>query len=1209
MTCSKVASVGGSEARARWGTATLLGGIGALAVSHAALAQGQVVEWGLSPGQLSTGTSSLVGFTDAAGGADFSLGLRADGTVAFWGWPGYSIPMPSGLGGVTQVAAGSGHRAALRTNGSVVCWGSNNDNCCVVPTGLGAVKQLALGEAFCAALQVDGVVQCWGRNWDLQCNVPADLPPVASIGAGLNFVLATTTGGAVRGWGKNNTGQCTPPAGLTGVTQLSAGLFHSMALKSDGTVVCWGFNGNGQISVPAGLSGVVQVAARERHSVALKSNGTVVCWGHNDFGQQAVPPGLTGVTRIATGSYHVMAVKSDGSMVCWGGNLSGQCEPPRSTLGVVQVSAGGGTSVAVKADGTVEAWGAYSGGAADPPSDLSQVIQASTGGWHGIALKSSGAVTCWGSNSLGQCSVPSDLSGVAQVSAGGGFSVARLAGGTVRVWGADDYGQLSVPGGLSEVTSVSAGGYHTLALRSNGTVSAWGAGLTNSQVWPHYGQSIVPAGLASVIQVSAGHQHSAAVRSNGTVSCWGLNSAGQCNVPGDLASVVQVAAGENFTLALKSDGTVVGWSPSYTPVPQGLGRVTQIAAGSHGLALLEAGASSCGNTGGPGTATLSLSGAAWENVGIWSWSNGGSPQVPGALSNVDLGDFGSVGSLCDARCATLTARSGATIIVPVDLSLPSSWGNHSISVSGAATMAGRVWLLGSGATVLPADLNIPVVVTGNPQGTFDVIQTTVPAPAGKFLTLVPSSSLGGGTTYSLRLLDLPGSASLSGASSGTFVGTAVAAEAMDWNGDGFDDLALAIDFGTSQSGRLQVLLNNGEGNLGGTSVQVDTPAGPQCLAVGDVNEDGKTDAVVCIGSNQTGRIYLNSFTGGGQGAPFTLGATMDVGGDPISAVVIPPSDGSSLIGGGSSGPGVGMGSGGSGGSGGGGSPSVKVFNGSNGSLVQQVPLNGSPNVLIRRGRQLATGGSGATTVDGNGLPGFLAILTPDPQGLFAVTQFLGVPGVPEQMDAADIDGDGYKDVVSANSSPQVRSPGTPLPVLTLFRGGPAAVGQAVPIAPVGGSAGLDVALVDVDGDGDRDIVSVHQTIVGQSEAVLIQIDTPGPGAPLTIGQQQRLEEAERPSFCTRGNLDGLGGEDVFLVDRSSSDSSLTGEGGPAGRPYLGDAGTLCLGDINTDGMRDGADLGIMLAQWGSAGSADIDSSGTVEGGDLTYLLASWGPCP
>lgn len=94
MTCSKVASVGGSEARARWGTATLLGGIGALAVSHAALAQGQVVEWGLSPGQLSTGTSSLVGFTDAAGGADFSLGLRADGTVAFWVGPTIAFQCP-----------------------------------------------------------------------------------------------------------------------------------------------------------------------------------------------------------------------------------------------------------------------------------------------------------------------------------------------------------------------------------------------------------------------------------------------------------------------------------------------------------------------------------------------------------------------------------------------------------------------------------------------------------------------------------------------------------------------------------------------------------------------------------------------------------------------------------------------------------------------------------------------------------------------------------------------------------------------------------------------------------------------------------------------------------------------------------------------------------------------------------------------------------
>ena len=53
----------------------------------------------------------------------------------------------------------------------------------------------------------------------------------------------------------------------------------------------------------------------------------------------------------------------------------------------------------------------------------------------------------------------------------------------------------------------------------------------------------------------------------------------------------------------------------------------------------------------------------------------------------------------------------------------------------------------------------------------------------------------------------------------------------------------------------------------------------------------------------------------------------------------------------------------------------------------------------------------------------------------------------------------------------------------------------------------------------------------------------------------------------------------------------------------------CTGDLNGDGAVGGADLGVLLAQWGGPGSADLNGSGTVDGADLGFLLASWGPCP
>ena len=55
----------------------------------------------------------------------------------------------------------------------------------------------------------------------------------------------------------------------------------------------------------------------------------------------------------------------------------------------------------------------------------------------------------------------------------------------------------------------------------------------------------------------------------------------------------------------------------------------------------------------------------------------------------------------------------------------------------------------------------------------------------------------------------------------------------------------------------------------------------------------------------------------------------------------------------------------------------------------------------------------------------------------------------------------------------------------------------------------------------------------------------------------------------------------------------------------------CIADLFLDGRIDGADLGILLNQWGSGpGSvSDIDRNGTVDGSDLSILLNSWGPCP
>jgi len=53
----------------------------------------------------------------------------------------------------------------------------------------------------------------------------------------------------------------------------------------------------------------------------------------------------------------------------------------------------------------------------------------------------------------------------------------------------------------------------------------------------------------------------------------------------------------------------------------------------------------------------------------------------------------------------------------------------------------------------------------------------------------------------------------------------------------------------------------------------------------------------------------------------------------------------------------------------------------------------------------------------------------------------------------------------------------------------------------------------------------------------------------------------------------------------------------------------CPGNLNGDQVVDGADLAVLLGQWGTSGNADLNGDGTVNGADLALLLGAWGACP
>ena len=52
----------------------------------------------------------------------------------------------------------------------------------------------------------------------------------------------------------------------------------------------------------------------------------------------------------------------------------------------------------------------------------------------------------------------------------------------------------------------------------------------------------------------------------------------------------------------------------------------------------------------------------------------------------------------------------------------------------------------------------------------------------------------------------------------------------------------------------------------------------------------------------------------------------------------------------------------------------------------------------------------------------------------------------------------------------------------------------------------------------------------------------------------------------------------------------------------------CPADLTGDGTVDGADLGILLGNWGNPGTTDLTGDSTTDGADLGLLLGAWGPC-
>jgi alpha-tubulin suppressor-like RCC1 family protein len=258
-------------------------------------------------------------------GFDYSMALKADGTIASWGDDFYGQCATDGFSDIVAISAGYYHGLALKADGTVVAWGNNDYGQCQVPdelkdpNALNKVIAISAGNDFSLALKADGTVVAWGNNEYEKC-ATSHLSDIVDIVAGSSYSLAIKRDGTVVAWGDYES----LPPNLTDVVDIDAYDGNNLALKADGTVVAWGsyFNFNQNF----GPGNVVAVYAGPYYWLVLKADGTVA--HSEDVPSNFDPSQLSDVVALAAGFDHVLVLKSDGAAGAYGNNLYHQCNVP-----------------------------------------------------------------------------------------------------------------------------------------------------------------------------------------------------------------------------------------------------------------------------------------------------------------------------------------------------------------------------------------------------------------------------------------------------------------------------------------------------------------------------------------------------------------------------------------------------------------------------------------------------------------------------------------------------------------------------------------------------------------------------------------------------------------------------------------------------------------------------------------------------------------
>lgn len=139
----------------------------------------------------------------------------------------------------------------------------------------------------------------------------------------------------------------------------------------------------------------------------------------------------------------------------------------------------------------------------------------------------------------------------------------------------------------------------------------------------------------------------------------------------------------------------------------------------------------------------------------------------------------------------------------------------------------------------------------------------------------------------------------------------------------------------------------------------------------------------------------------------------------------------------------------------------------------------------------------------------------------------------------------------------------------------------------GASPNEDSMLVEISGNGGQTWVS---------------LETVTENAGAWVEKEFRIADFVEPSDAIRLRFIASDLGSGSLVEAGVDDVSIVGLDCGAVTP--------CPGDLDGNGLVNGADLGTMLEKWGTSDPvADLNADGIVNGSDLGELLIGWGSCP